>query len=55
MRGQILFTHGSGDACFHCGQPNPRQIIDWQIKFWACSDECVRAYRTELFQGAKNV
>ena len=52
MRDNIEIIKGSGEGCFRCGAPNPRPKLDRYIKYWTCSDECIKAYYRELMEGA---
>lgn len=51
MRSNIEIIKGSGDACFHCGAPNPRPMLDRYIKFWTCSQDCIKEYYRDLMEG----
>jgi hypothetical protein len=46
-----FFTRGCGGECFHCGGDSPRLFIDGNIKFWACSETCIKENRLQIMGG----
>jgi hypothetical protein len=45
-----IFIRGCGGECFYCGGNSPRQFLEGNVKYWACSEACIKEYKTEIMK-----